>query len=177
MHACSNSFLLGSLMLKKFPFPVWCSNCLSFIVWCHARKQKQASTTLQHPLQAPPSKGLQLLSESFWPWEYACQHRKQISKLHFTPKLCELWIVSFPSSSSFPKDFSLLPFLQFERETKLLNWNPNPLSLCLCVCLSLSSWLLHQGKICKSLPPNFDNELQQQLLMKNCFHGEEERNT
>jgi hypothetical protein len=27
------------------------------------------------------------------------------------------------------------------------------------------------------LPPNFDNELQQQLLMKNCFHGEEERNT
>jgi hypothetical protein len=47
----------------------------------------------------------------------------------------------------------------------------------LCVCLSSSSWLLHPGKICKSLPPNFDNELQQQLLMKFCFHGEEERNT
>lgn len=151
VHACTlKSFLPRSLMLKL--------SVLHNLMWCQQTKtgiNKTPASTASSSL-----KGFAATFREFLAMRI-CMPTLQANKqtAYHTQTLwtldCELSILLISQrllvvaiSSTWERNNALKP-------------KPQPsvfVSLCLSVCLSSSSWLLHPGKICKSLPPNFDNE-------------------
>lgn len=180
VHACMLKFLPSEEFdAQKIPLP---SLMLKLSVLHNLMPCQQTKTGINKTPASTASSSLKGFAATFKEFlaMRICMSTPQANKqtAYHTQNSVNSGLWAFPSSSSLPKDYFLLPFLQLERETKLLNWNPNPVSLCLCVCLFVSH-CFHgcsiQAKFAKAC--HHDNELQQQLLMKFCFHGKEERNT